>query len=36
MIVSTDVDWGEVREMDATKEPFAGKTVRFFSPFKGN
>jgi hypothetical protein len=36
MIVSTDIEWGEVREMDATKEPFAGKSVRFFSPFKGN
>jgi hypothetical protein len=36
MIVSTGVEWGEVREMDATKQPFAGKTVRFFSPFKGN
>ena len=36
MIVSTDVEWGEVREMDATKGPFTGKSVRFFSPFKGN
>ena len=36
MIVSTDAEWGEVREMDATKEPFAGKSIKFYSPFSGN
>ena len=35
-IISVDVEWGVVKEMDATKEPFAGKKVRFFSPFVGN
>ncbi len=36
MIISTDIEWGKVMELDATKEPFAGKTVKFFSPFTGN
>jgi hypothetical protein len=36
MIISTHAEWGEVKEMDATKEPFAGKRVKFFSPFSGN
>jgi|SRR5258706_9984213 hypothetical protein len=31
MVIST-AERGEVREMDATKEPFAGKRVKFFSP----
>jgi hypothetical protein len=31
MVISSDAEWGEVREMDATNEPFAGKTVKFFS-----
>ena len=32
MVISRDAEWGEVREIDTTKEPFAGKTVKFFSP----
>jgi hypothetical protein len=36
MIISTDIEWGKVMELDASKEPFAGKTVKFFSPFTGN
>lgn len=36
IIISTDVEWGQVEEKDATKEPFAGKNVKFFSPFTGN
>lgn len=35
-IISTDIEWGAVKEMDTTKPPFTGKTVRFFSPFTGN
>lgn len=33
MMISVDAEWGKVQEMDATKPPFAGKTVRFYSPF---
>ena len=36
MIITTDIEWGKVEEKDATKEPFAGKKVKFFSPFVGN
>jgi hypothetical protein len=36
MLVSVDIEWGKVEERDATKEPFAGKKVKFFSPFVGN
>ncbi len=35
-IIATDVEWGQVERKDATKQPFAGKKVRFFSPFKGD
>ncbi len=27
MVISTDAEWGEVREIDATKEPFAGGQI---------
>jgi hypothetical protein len=36
MIIATDREWGKVMELDATKEPFVGKKVRFFSPFTGD
>ena len=36
MIVSTDAEWGKVEERDATKEPFAGKNIQFFSPIRGH
>jgi hypothetical protein len=36
MIKSTDIEWGKIGERDATKEPFAGKKVKFFSPFVVN
>lgn len=39
IIIAVDQEWGEVKEMDTTKEPFTEKKVRrvrFFSPFKGN
>jgi hypothetical protein len=32
LIIAADIEWGEVREMDATKPPFAGKNVKFYSP----
>lgn len=35
-IIATDIEWGEVKELDATKEPFAGKRVRFFDPITGH
>jgi len=36
MIITTDIEWGKVMELDSSKEPFAGKKVKFFSPFTGN
>ena len=36
MIIATDIEWGMVDRRDATQPPFAGKKVKFFSPFPGN
>jgi hypothetical protein len=36
IFITTDIEIGEVKEMDATKEPYASKAVRFFSPFRIN
>ena len=34
LIIATDIEWGKVEVKDTTQEPFAGKTVKFFSPFE--
>lgn len=31
MIVTADIELGEAKELDATKAPFADKTIRYFS-----
>jgi hypothetical protein len=36
MIIAVDVEWGEVKEMDATKAPFAGKKVKLYTMLVGN
>lgn len=34
LIIATDIEWGQVEVKDTSKEPFAGKKVRFFEPSK--
>ena len=36
MIISTDAEWGAVKEMDTTKPPFVGKTVKFYTMLTGH
>jgi hypothetical protein len=36
MIISADIEWGEMQRKDASKEPFAGRTVKFLSALPGN
>ena len=35
-IISTDIEWGAVKEMDTTEPPFAGKRVKFYTMITGH
>lgn len=36
MVVTTDIELGEAKELDATKAPFADKTIKYFSIVRDN